>query len=222
MMRDKRSWYGNAAIVLAGVVSVSLLGWVIYTHFAGPPTTHTEPDPIVNMQPAEPPIVRASPTRPPNVVVPPRSPLTLEQMKNAAREQANQCAQANVNNDFDQAVNLMNPKAVEKLGGKDRAAATIRTMLQQIAAMGLKLQGASVGDVTQITESHSQVFAIIPEFIDYSTAEGSTRMQSFLLGVSDDGGRNWTFIDGSGVASNPALLRELLPNFPGDLVLPTH
>ena len=181
---------GNVAIFLAGLFSVSLVGWSIYTHYVQKPAS--EP-PIFYVQPVSPspsPAAGASPGRP--QVVPVQPSLTQSQM------------------------------VVKKLGGKDRMVATLRSAMQQMAAMGMTLRSASVGDVTQIKESQSQQFAIVPEFIDYTTGRGSMRMESFLLGISDDGGRNWTFIDGSGISSNPALLRELLPNLPADLVLPTR
>jgi hypothetical protein len=144
-----------------------------------------------------------------------KSSLNQDQMKAAARDHADKCAQAVIREDFDQLVKYMYPKAVEKIGGKEKVIAVI----QQTKKLGMTPKAASIGEIPEIKESHGQQFAAVPETIEFSTAGGSLRMESTMLGISDDGGRNWTFIDSAGSPANAKLIHELVPNLPSDLML---
>jgi len=141
-------------------------------------------------------------------------------MRDAARQQGERCAQAFASGDADNVASFMPVPIVEKLGGSEQVGTMVKSSVQMLERMGMTLRSVAVGNVTDLKESHSQHFAVVPEYIDYATATGTSRIESFLLGISDDGGRTWKFVDGAGIRSNPGLLREIFPNFPDDLKIP--
>jgi hypothetical protein len=53
---------------------------------------------------------------------------------------------------------------------------------------------------------------------------GILRSKGFLIAISEDRGKTWTFIDGAGLVSEPGREREklaqILPDFPAQLALP--
>jgi hypothetical protein len=57
----------------------------------------------------------------------------------------------------------------------------------------------------------------VPETIEVKTPQGTVRRNSYLLGISEDRGTTWKFVDGSG---DETLIAKLFPDIPGTLVLP--
>lgn len=48
---------------------------------------------------------------------------------------------------------------------------------------------------------------------------GRATAKSFLLGISTDKGKTWTFVDGNGIGDEK-VKRKLLPNLPAEFKLP--
>jgi hypothetical protein len=142
------------------------------------------------------------------------------EMKAAAKAQANDCAQAYFRQDYDAFAAKMYPKLLEMSGGKENLIRTLQDGRKQMLAEGGDIRSATIGDVTQLKESHSQEFAIVPETLEISMREGTLTAESYMLGISDDGGKTWTFLDGAGVQKMGDSIRTILPNFPADLALP--
>lgn len=147
-------------------------------------------------------------------------PLTDQQMKAAAKQQADTCAQAVVRGDYDAFVAWMPPKAIEAIGGKAKLIRTMQDGDKEMKSKGAQMRSAKIGDVMQLRKGKSEAFAILPEFLEMSIGGGILQTESFLLGVSADGGRTWTYIDGAGARTAGSQLRAMFPNLPSDLVLP--
>jgi hypothetical protein len=74
-----------------------------------------------------------------------------------------------------------------------------------------------------LVEAAAEVYAIVPFKLRMTGPGGVSGTQpSYLIGVSGDHGRNWKFLDGSGVAGDRAKLKQVLPNFPKALRLPPN
>jgi len=67
-------------------------------------------------------------------------------------------------------------------------------------------------------------FAIVPMTVRVQVSDGTLRSKGFLVAVSEDRGKTWTFIDGAGLVREPGKEREklaqILPDFPPQLSLP--
>ena len=62
------------------------------------------------------------------------------------------------------------------------------------------------------------LFAVVPDTLKFTIPGGTLTQKSFLLAVSEDQGKTWTFIDGAGLVK--IKVRDMLPNFPKDAKLP--
>ena len=142
------------------------------------------------------------------------------EMKAAAKAQANDCAQAFFRADYDAFAAKMYPKLLEMSGGKENLIRTLQDGRKQMQADGGDIRSATIGDVTQLKESKSEEFAIVPETLEITLREGTLTAESYMLGISDDGGRTWTFLDGAGLQRMGDSIHTILPNFPADLQLP--
>jgi hypothetical protein len=141
------------------------------------------------------------------------------QAKQAAKQQADACAQFFLQGDFKSLIAKVPKKVVDAMGGPDAASRIMQGGIASETFQGFLMQSIAVGDVQQIEVSQSHVFALLPEVIDISMPQGFMRAESFFVGVSDDNGRTWSFMDSAGLQAlgNP---QKIFPDFPIDLSIP--
>ena len=75
----------------------------------------------------------------------------------------------------------------------------------------------------EVATSAKKQFAIVPVAIRLDVLECRLRIKSFLIAISSDRGRTWTFIDGEildGANITRQQLTEIVPGFPAQLSLP--
>ncbi|MBD1367080.1 hypothetical protein IDJ77_24935 [Mucilaginibacter sp. ZT4R22] len=110
------------------------------------------------------------------------------------------------------------PKLIELSGGKEQMQQLITERMEELKKQGITSFEGTVGTPGKIYKSGTQLHCLIPEQIILKTAAGRYLARSYLLGVSDDNGESWTFLD---VGNMPAdVLRRLLPNFNEELKIP--
>jgi hypothetical protein len=136
--------------------------------------------------------------------------LADEAAAKAAKEQAQEVVRCFVSGDFHAMAERTLPVVVEGLGGVDAMARRI----SDGTTGGPKIVKATVEEAT-IHRHPPAVYAVAPFTLE---VEGPAKRRSYLLGVSNDGGHTWHFLDGAGLT--PAKLKRVLPDFPDDLKLP--
>ena len=143
-----------------------------------------------------------------------------EQVRKLAAE--NSAAYASEN--YARLVDLTYPKLIELIGGRDRMIEMLRQGTEDLKARGSKILGAAVSEPKEIVMAGDRQFAIVPEVVRVQGPEGTLRSNSFLIAVSENRGKTWTFIDGAGLHNTPGKERETLaqivPGFPSQLALP--
>lgn len=137
-----------------------------------------------------------------------------------AKQQAQICGQAILHNDYEAFVSMAYPKAVLAMGGRNAVIKKLRQANQQRKDQGTSIQAVTIGDVTQIKESKTEMFAIVPQTITLAANGDMVRTEGYLLGISTDRGRTWRFIDGAEVAGLGKQIRTLVPDLPADMQLP--
>ena len=81
----------------------------------------------------------------------------------------------------------------------------------------LKFDG-SVGSPGKFYKAGNEIHVLIPETIVLKIKTGHFTGRSYLLGITNDTGKTWTFLD---VGNMPAdVLHRLLPNYNSNLVIP--
>ena len=163
-----------------------------------------EPEPVVNDP-------KPIPEKPAPVVDDPK----LQQL---VREKAQEYSTALVEGDYGRFVDLTYPKVVERGGGRDKMIAQIKSGVTSIDISSVKV------DVpTEFAMAGPDLIAIIPAVTEMGVpVVGEVTLKSFLIGVSNDKGKTWTFIDGTSFAGgdNIERFKKLLPGFPDTLKLP--
>jgi hypothetical protein len=138
-----------------------------------------------------------------------------ESLKRAAEESC----RAFVEGDFGKLADLTYPKLVALLGGRAKMIAFLEDGVREMKAQGAGVLSVTPGEPTQLTTVGRQRFAVVPSTMRLKVHDGVLVGRSFMLGVSGDGGKSWTFVNGD--ALDERRLKILFPAAAGRLKLPS-
>ena len=134
------------------------------------------------------------------------------------RAKAQECADAMLSGDYGKVADLTHPKVVAEIGGKQKMIDTLTTGVAQMKAQHFSLVSYKAQAPPEILGSGADRMAVLPTAMEMTTPKGKLKQKSYLLGISSDAGRNWTFVDGSEMTAEK--LKFVVPNPPKDLKLP--
>jgi hypothetical protein len=137
----------------------------------------------------------------------------------ALKKQASRFANATFNSDHKLVIDLTYPKLVELSGGRDSMQKLIVERIASLKKQGVMSFEGSVGSPGPFIKAGTQIHCLLPETIMLNMFNGRYVTRSYLLAISDDKGKSWTFMD---VGKMPVeVLHKLLPNYNNGLVIPT-
>jgi len=103
---------------------------------------------------------------------------------------------------------------------------TLRRGSEDMKAHGTAILGVEVSEPKEVVTAGEKQFAIVPMIVRIQLPDGTLRSKGFLIAVSEDHGKTWTFIDGGGIIKEPGKEREklaqVIPDFPTQLSLPAR
>ena len=132
--------------------------------------------------------------------------------------QAKEVNDALARKDFARFLDLTYSKVIEMSGGREQMTASINKELSQMEAEGVVLLSSTTGGPTQFVHDTGSIFAVLPVTLKIKAQTGVFQSEGSMIGISADGGANWTFIDASG--KDQKELSSLLPNVISKLSLP--
>ena len=117
--------------------------------------------------------------------------------------------------EYAKVVDLTYPKVVELMGGREKMLAELEAGMKQLKEKGFSFKSVEVGEPGELMTEGKNTFAVVPTTTEMAAPGGKIVLESYLLGISSDGGKAWTFVDGSGIGT--AEKRELiLPKLPSE------
>jgi hypothetical protein len=134
------------------------------------------------------------------------------------KAQAEETANAFARKDFNTIVDTTYPKVVEFMGGREKMIPVIEQGVKQAEREGITFVSITVDEPKGIVNVGKRLFGIVPTRLRMRVPEGTLVGESFMIGVSEDGGKKWTFIDGAGADKHR--LRALFPSAADKLQLP--
>src|SRR5205823_13888599 len=103
---------------------------------------------------------------------------------------------------------------------------TLRRGSEDMQARGSAILGDEVGEPKEVVTARHNHLVIVPITVQVRVSNGTVRWKGFLIAVSEDRGKTWTFVDGAGLVGEPGKekekLAQILPDFPSQLSLPAH
>jgi hypothetical protein len=134
------------------------------------------------------------------------------------KQQATAMAQALLHGDYKSAIDYCYPKLIYMAGGKEKMTAAIDSGMAQLKAQGITIESAIVGFPGKFYKAGTEIHCLLPETLRLKMPNGHAVTHSNLLGISNDGGKNWTFVDlNQGTIGS---IHDLFPNFNPDLKIP--
>jgi len=132
--------------------------------------------------------------------------------------QAKEVNDALLRKDYQRVLDLTYPKVIEMAGGREKMLANLTSGLKEMETEGVVLLSSTAGDPTQFVHDAGTIYAVMPVTLKVKAKDGVFQSEGGLIGISSDGGANWTFIDASG--KDQKELKALLPRTLDKLKLP--
>jgi hypothetical protein len=139
----------------------------------------------------------------------------------SAKKTAQQTADAMMKSDYTTVIDNTYPKVVEIMGGRDAAIKMTQTLMKTMTDQGMTIISYVVQDAGELSSEGENTFTVIPATLEMKFPKGKVRVNSYLLGISGDGGKTWKLVDGNGLADKAAR-EKLLPKLPAALKLPEN
>jgi hypothetical protein len=137
----------------------------------------------------------------------------------AAKDKAKEVCKLLLDRKYKEFVELTHPRVVKELGGPEKMVETLNATTKQLKELGYELEAVTPGDPTASAAAGDERYVVVPYSIKMKAPAGKMTIKSFLLAISADKGKTWTFADGAGLR-NDEMRKKMLPNLPASLKLP--
>ncbi|HWE39689.1 MAG TPA: hypothetical protein VG406_24280 [Isosphaeraceae bacterium] len=136
-------------------------------------------------------------------------------------EQAKETGKALLKGDYEKLLDRTYPKLIELAGGREAMLKALRESLKKIEDEGFAFKSVDVDEPSRFGKAGDDRIAVVPMTVVMTQTKpekGTITTKGYLLGISGDDGKTWTFIDGAKLDSKSVKL--FLPKFPDDFKLP--
>ena len=138
--------------------------------------------------------------------------------KKSARDLAREYSEATVKNELGKVVDLTHPLAVAALGGREQAIKRSEAEAKRAEQGGLKMLSVeSVPFPGKIFATKKAHYCVVPVSFRITVGESRFLLRSALIGVSNDSGKTWKFVD---VSMGEKTIRKYIPDIPQELEFP--
>lgn len=136
----------------------------------------------------------------------------------ALLSQANTMANAFITGDYQSFAKFTYPAVVEMSGGQQAMIAMLEKSVQKMKDDGFSFQSFTVGNVTKIVIAGKELHALLPQQIKMKAPGGTLVTNSYLLAVSANRGKSWSFVDAGNLTEEK--INIVFPNFNYNLKIP--
>ncbi len=145
----------------------------------------------------------------------PEKPLTKSEVKKLVEK----IGRATLSGDMETVIDLTYPALIDLIGGRKKMVAVMERITEDMKANGLTFSTYDVGEPGNFQSEGGNTFTVVPTKLEITSADTRIVTDNFLLGISPNGGRSWTFIEGGGLKDKKAV-EKVLPKLPVGLRLP--
>ena len=110
------------------------------------------------------------------------------------------------------------PAIVESMGGTARAREEVGKALDKMKQIGLSVESFDFPAEPRFVRGNKRLFAVVPTKIVVRAGAQRAEVESFQVGIREDGGDAWTYVEGAKFAGG--IRAKLFPDFPADYEFP--
>jgi len=148
-------------------------------------------------------------TPPPRAEAPSPPPLAVAESYPTLNARAKDLEQALAQKDYAKVIDLTHPKVIELGGGREKLLARMSDEMQTMEMEGVSLVSSTASPPSQFVSDANGIYAVVPVTTRIKARDGVFQTEGSLIGVSTDGGQNWTFVDATG--KDQTELKKVLP-----------
>jgi hypothetical protein len=137
--------------------------------------------------------------------------------KQVAKQKVEELNAALIKEDYAKVTDLTHPKVVELMGGREKMIAVMESGTKDMKAKGYSFRSVKVDEPGEPIAAGDERYVVVPFLLEMKAPGGRLLQKSFVIGVSGDAGKSWTFVNGDQQGEK---LKKVLPNLPEDLKLP--
>jgi hypothetical protein len=137
----------------------------------------------------------------------------------AVKKLAMELGDATMKGDSAKVIDHTYPGIIKESGGREKAIAGADSVQKLMKARGVTFKEFKVDEPGEFLTEGDNTFVVVPTAATLTSPMGTVRLKSYLLGISSDGGKTWTFADGAGVQKEE-IRDRVLPKLPAKLKLP--
>ncbi len=141
-------------------------------------------------------------------------------VKDKVTELATQYLDATKDLDGEFLLDRTHPKLIEQVGGRATMLERIQKDFAPLKKNGVTVISYKVSELVNVRQVGQNIFVVLPTELKINESGRVLRSDRFLLGVSEDGGKTFVFIDGP-ATTDRGRLKQILPQMPDDLALPS-
>lgn len=132
--------------------------------------------------------------------------------------QAMEMGNAFMRNNFNDFVKYMHPEIIAFAGGRESMREKMDSAYLAMKRFRVRFKRYWIGDPGEIVNHKGQLQALLPQSTTLITALGQITMETTMIVISNDKGKNWWFIDTNVYKSEK--LKNILPDLSPRLVIP--
>jgi hypothetical protein len=133
------------------------------------------------------------------------------------KRQVEECGNAFIAGDYNKFVERTHPELVKLMGGKEKMVAELSKGKSQMKEEGVSFISVSADLPKEPVTIGLHGFSIVPYRLKMKVPDGFLIAPTFMLGVWEDNGSGWKFLDGAGLTE--AKMKMLFPETVGKLKL---
>ena len=141
-----------------------------------------------------------------------------QNLSTTIKVQAMDLGSALMKNDFETFVKYMHPNVIAYAGGKEKMKAKMDSAYAAAKLFGVSFKRYSIGTPGEIVNYKDQLQAVLPEITTIKSPFGELTVETSMIVISPDGGKNWWFIDTNVYKVDK--LKSILPDISPQLVIP--
>jgi hypothetical protein len=107
------------------------------------------------------------------------------------------------------------------MGGKEKMVEQTKALMQTIKDQGFTFKDYTVGKPEAPVIDGKTAYVIVPTTLKIDGPKVKLETEGYLLGISTDQGKSWTFADGAGM-DDPKVKKAVFPTLPAGLKLPAR
>lgn len=139
-------------------------------------------------------------------------------MTETLAQQAKQNADAMLNKNYETSVRSMYPPIVEMMGGFQKTLAHVKASMAEMESTGLTFEKITVGQPSAIVKEGREDVAIVPTEMVMRVEGKRVRVNSYMVAVTQNRGRNWYFFDGAQMPKEK--LSQIYPKLVATIEIP--